>query len=158
MRTVEIMSGTGASGERLMDDLDYGFCNSELSNTGNMESSVSNVLGDEEYSNIAIKRAKDSDCGKRPISKKKRAAWQKCINDRNAANAASVASTIAATPPSPATAPLIGSMDLGASNSGTTTPVDDTIMGLSKPLFYGIVGVTTLVAGIIVYKKFIAKS
>ncbi len=77
MKTMQIVASGNAQGENLMEEYGYGFCGSELSNTSNMEDSVSNVLGDDEYSNFrlfGVGKATPKQVARKSARKEKRAA------------------------------------------------------------------------------------
>ena len=93
-------------------------------------------------------------CGRKPILKKKRKVWQKCVDDYTAQKNAAVAAASNTNNQTPA-------VDY-AKQQSTTTNTDRTTnkpKGLSKPIIIGIVAtsaVTLLVGGYFIYTKYFA--
>ncbi len=163
MKAFEIITSSGgAQGENLMEEYGYGFDGSDLSNTRNMEDSVSNVLGDDEYSNFRL-----FGIGKpsaKQVARKENKREKKASRRGGTATASAESISKAA---KEAAEQLTGNSPDGASASITDAPVtsndnpnipqstdvDGKILGMSKPVFFGLVGVAALVVGFIVYKK-----
>jgi hypothetical protein len=96
----------------------------------------------------AQKKEFKSVCGRKPLLKKKQAAWQECVNKYTSTKSPSVSTTDTTTSPA---------ADYGESRSSSGSSSDEKKF-YQKPLFIGSAVVVVVLGGFLLYKKFSSKA
>ena len=101
----------------------------------------------------ATKKENKSVCGRRPLSKKKRAVWQECVNKYTASKNSVASSSIPDSTPSPA-------VDYASSRTSNNSDSNNSTQKkfYQKPLFIGTAVIVVVLGGFLIYSKFIKKA